>query len=83
MNTDKAPTYGIAIAQWKAEGKCPGDLVHRRVKYLNNVVKAAHGKLKQLIRAARGFRTLKTAYATIKGFEACALCAKDRLRFST
>jgi IS6 family transposase len=38
-------------------------------KYLNNVVEADHGKLKQLIRPVRGFKTLKTAYATIKGFE--------------
>jgi hypothetical protein len=36
---------------------------------LNNVVEADHGKLKQLIRLVRGFKTLKTAYATIKGFE--------------
>ncbi|TCT27934.1 IS6 family transposase [Martelella mediterranea] len=69
INTDKAPTYGIAIAQLKAEGRCPNDLVHRQVKYLNNVVEADHGKLKQLIKPVRGFKTLKTAYATIKGFE--------------
>ncbi|MCZ7859139.1 IS6 family transposase [Agrobacterium salinitolerans] len=69
INTDKAPTYGIAIAQLKAESKCPVELVHRQVKYLNNVVEADHGKLKQLIKPVRGFKTLKTAYATIKGFE--------------
>ena len=40
-----------------------------QVKYLNNVVEADHGKLKLLIRPVRGFKTLKTAYATIKGFE--------------
>ena len=28
-----------------------------------------HGKLKQLIRPVRGFKTLKTAYATIMGLE--------------
>ena len=28
-----------------------------------------HGKLKQLIRPVRGFKRLKTAYATIMGFE--------------
>ena len=39
------------------------------MKYLNNVVEADHGKLKLLIRPVRGFKTLKTAYATIKGFE--------------
>jgi hypothetical protein len=68
-NTDKAPTYGIAISELKAEGKCPEGTVHRQVKYLNNVVEADHGKLKQLIRQVRGFKTLKTAYATIMGFE--------------
>nr|WP_276327094.1 IS6 family transposase [Agrobacterium salinitolerans] len=73
-NTDMTPAYGITISELKAEGKCPGELVHRQVKYLNNVVEADHGKLKQLIRPVRGFKTQKTAYATIKGFEVmCAL----------
>lgn len=69
INTDKAPTYAAALAELKAEGKCPTDTQHRQAKYLNNVVEADHGKLKQLIRPVRGFKTLKTAYATIKGFE--------------
>jgi transposase, IS6 family len=53
----------------KKRGACPEDTVHRQAKYLNNVVEADHGKLKLLIRPVRGFKTLKTAYATIKGFE--------------
>ncbi len=69
INTDKAPTYAAALAELKKEGRCPDDTVRRQVKYLNNVVEADHGKLKQLIRTVRGFKTLKTAYATIKGFE--------------
>ena len=69
LNTDKAPAYAAAIAELKAEGKCPKDTRHRQVKYLNNVVEADHGKLKLLIRPVRGFKTMKTAYATIKGFE--------------
>jgi transposase, IS6 family len=69
INTDKAPTYAAALAELKEEGVCPEDTVHRQVKYLNNVVEADHGKLKLLIRPVRGFKTLKTAYATIKGFE--------------
>ena len=69
LNTDKAPTYAAAIAELKAEGKCPTEARHRQVKYLNNVIEADHGKLKLLIRPVRGFKTLKTAYATIKGFE--------------
>ena len=34
LNTDKAPTYAAAIAELKAEGKCPKDTRHRQVKYL-------------------------------------------------
>src|SRR6202012_1626023 len=69
INTDKAPNYATALAELKKDGRCPEDTLHRQVKYLNNVVEADHGKLKQLIRPVRGFKTLKTANATIKGFE--------------
>lgn len=69
INTDKAPTYAAALAALKKEGKCPEDVGHRQIKYMNNVIEADHGKLKQLIRPVRGFKTLKTAYATIKSFE--------------
>jgi len=69
INTDKAASYGVAIAQLKKEGKCPADLEHRQVKYLNNIVESDHGKLKRLIKPVRGFKSMKTAYATIKGFE--------------
>ncbi|MFS2012048.1 IS6 family transposase [Azospirillum sp. CT11-132] len=55
INTDKAPTYGPALAELKAEGKCPEETEHRQIKYLNNVMEADHGKLKQLIRPVRGF----------------------------
>jgi hypothetical protein len=57
------------LPQLKREGVCPEVTVHRQVKYLNNVLEADHGKLKQLIRPVRGFQTPKSAYATIKGFE--------------
>ena len=80
VNTDKAPTYAGAIAELKAEGKCPQDTRHRQVKYLNNVVEADHGKLKLLIRPVRGFKTLKTAYVTIKGFEVMRALRKGQAR---
>ena len=72
------PTYAAAIAELKAEGKCPTEARHRQVKYLNNVIEADHGKLKLLIRPVRGFKTLKTAYATIKGFEVMRALRKDQ-----
>ena len=49
------------------------------MKYLNNVIEADHGKLKILIKPVRGFKSIPTAYATIKGFEVMQPCAKDRL----
>lgn len=82
INSDKAPTCGIAIAQLKAEGKCPEDIAHRQIKYLNNVIEADHDKLKQLIKPVRGFKTLKTAYATIKGFEVMRALRKGQAAIS-
>ena len=81
LNTDKAPTYAGAIAELKAAGKCPKDTWHRQVKSLNNVVEADHGKLKLLSRPVRGFKALKTAYATIKGFEVMRAPRKGQARF--
>jgi transposase-like protein len=78
INTDKAGCYGIAIA--KKEGKLAQKTLHRQVKYLNNIVEADHGKLKRLIRPTLGFKTMKTAYATIKGFEVMRALKKGQAR---
>lgn len=43
INTDRSPIHGMAIGDLKKEGKCPQETMHRRVKYLNNVVEADHG----------------------------------------
>ena len=69
INTDKAPTYGRALAQLKREGICPANLEHRQVKYRNNRIECDHGKLKRIISATLGFKSMKTARATIKGIE--------------
>ena len=75
VNTDKAPTYAAAVSELKAKGKCSTETRRRPVKYLNNVVEADHGKLKQLIRPVHELKLMKTADATIKGFEVMrALC---------
>jgi len=49
---------------------------HRQVKYLNDRLEADHGALKRLINPARGFKTLPTASATIKGFEVMRMIRK-------
>ena len=69
ITTDKCPSYPEAIARLKREGRVPQDTRHRTSKYLNNIIEADHGALKQVIKPTRGFQTMKTATATIKGFE--------------
>ena len=51
------------------EGDLPEEFFADRVKYLNNIIEADHGKLKQLIRQVQGFKTRETTYAMIMGFE--------------
>ncbi len=67
--TDKLRSYPEAIERLKRHGQLPRDTRHRTSKYLNNIIEADHGALKQVIKPTRGFQTIKTATATIKGFE--------------
>ena len=69
INTDKAPAYTWALALLKREGKCLPGVDHRQLKYRNNIIECDHGKLKRIISATLGFKSMKTAYATIKGIE--------------
>ena len=64
INTDKAPAYPIAIQALKEEGKLDRETEHRQVKYLNNRLESAHGKLKRGIKPTLGFQSMRTAYAT-------------------
>ncbi len=52
-----------------AKAVSPSDVEHRQIKYRNNVIECDHGKLKRIINATLGFKSMKTAYATIKGIE--------------
>ncbi len=69
VTTDKLRSYPEAIERLKRDGQLPRDTRHRTSKYLNNMIEADHGALKQVIKPTRGFQTMKTATATIKGFE--------------
>ena len=69
ITTDKLASYPKAILRLQNEGLLSKDVVHRTSKYLNNILEADHGALKRVIRPTRGFQTMKTAAATLKGFE--------------
>ncbi|HBD7060400.1 TPA: IS6 family transposase [Legionella pneumophila] len=80
INTDKNPSYNQAISELKRDGVIPEDVKHRQVKYRNNRLEADHGKLKRLIHPVRGFQSMKTAYATIKGFEVMRMFRKNQFQ---
>jgi len=79
INTDLAPSYGHAILELKKEGLLDDQVVHRKVKYLNNRIEADHGKLKRLIKPTLGFKSMKIALAIIKGFEIMRMFKKGQL----
>ena len=81
INSDKAATCGAAIAALKQEGKLSPDTQHRQVQCLNNRLEADRGKLKHLIKPPLGFQSMRTAFATIKGFEVVRALRKGQGSF--
>jgi hypothetical protein len=78
ITTDRCPSYPEAIARLTRDSQFPRDTGHRTSKYLNNIIEADHGGLKQVIKPTRGFQTMETATATIKGFEIMRMIRRGR-----
>jgi IS6 family transposase len=70
-----------ALEELRVEGLLPESVEHRRIKYLYNRIESEHGKLKRLINPTRRCQSMKTAYATIKGFEVMRMFKKGRFDF--
>ena len=49
--------------------------------YCNNRIECDHGKLKRLIRPILGFQSMRTARATLKGFEVMRMFRKGQFSF--
>ena len=80
INTDKNPSYNMAINNLKEKGEIPDTVQHRKVKYLNNRIESDHGKLKRLTKPTLGFKSLRTGRATIAGFEVMRMFKKGQVR---
>ena len=76
INTDRNPSYGDAIRRLKKSHMLAASVDHRQVKYLNNQLEADYGAIKRRIRSMLGFKSLKTAYATLKGVEVMRMIRK-------
>jgi transposase-like protein len=69
ITTARLASYPKAIRRLQSEGLLSKDVEHRTSIYLNNIIEADHGALKRVIRPTRGFQRMKTASATLRGFE--------------
>jgi transposase-like protein len=78
ITTDKLVSYPKAIPRLQNEGLLLQDVEHRTSNYLNNIIEADHGALKRMIRLTRGFQTMKTAAATLNGFEIMRMIRRGR-----
>ena len=76
ITTDQNPAYGEALRQLKRNDPNVATIEHRQAKYLNNRIEADHGPIKRLCLATLGFKSMKTTYATIKGFEVTRMIRK-------
>ena len=52
----------------------------RRIKYLNNIVEQDHREIKRMTNPMLGFKTFKSAEATIAGIELCHMIKKGQMK---
>jgi transposase-like protein len=83
ITTDKLASYPKAIRRLQREGHLVHHVEHRTSKYLNNIIEADHRALKRVIRPTRGFKRVKTASATIKGFEVMRMVRRGHCTWPT
>ncbi len=73
--TDKAPSSISAVKQLESEGLI-NKIIHRKKKYLNNLIEQDHRIIK---RRCKYYKSLRTANLTIKGMETIkAICKENR-----
>ena len=68
--TDKAPTYARVIEDWNERNFLDDPILHVDRKWRNNIIESDHAALKRLTNPGKGFQSLHTAKATLKGIEA-------------
>ena len=80
INTDENAAYGPAIESAKSVGALGKDVEHRKVKYLNNNIESDHRRVKKLIKYSLWLRSFRTAYKTIRGYEAMHMIMKGQMK---
>jgi len=84
ITIDKSGANTAALESFNAENAA--DIEIRKIKYLNNIVEQDHRAVKRVVRPMLGFKSFRSAAATIAGIELMhmirkgQLCATGKLR---
>jgi transposase-like protein len=78
ITIDKSGANTAAIASYNTDHKAGIEI--RQVKYLNNIVEQDHRAVKRIVRPMLGFKSFRSAAATIAGIELMHMIRKGQLR---
>ena len=70
--------HAAALESFNAENAA--DIEIRKIKYLNNIVEQDHRAVKRVVRPMLGFKSFRSAAATIAGIELMHMIRKGQLR---
>ena len=79
ITTDKAPTYKRVIADLNRYCFPGEEVIHVTRKGLNNRIESDHAALKRITAPGKGFQSLRTAKATLKGIEAIRMIKRGHV----
>lgn len=77
--TDKAPTYARLIGDLNKRNFLDDPILHVDRKWRNNIIESDHASLKRLTDPGKGFQSLRTAKATLKGIEAIRMIKRGHV----
>jgi putative transposase len=78
ITIDKSGANTAAIESYNADHKASIEI--RQVKYLNNIVEQDHRAVKRLVRSMLGFKSFRSAVATLAGIELMHMIRKGQLQ---
>ena len=78
FRADKSGANTAALESYNAEHEA--DIEIRQIKYLNNIVEQDHRAVKRVVRPMLGFKSFRSAAATIAGIELMHMIRKGQMR---
>ena len=78
ITIDKSGANTAALENYNAEHEA--DIEIRQIKYLNNIVEQDHRAVKRVVRPMLGFKSFRSAAATVAGIELMHMIRKGQMR---